>query len=118
MKVKKANYQTPGYITRDNIRSKFNNYHSVTVNMNPSIKIPDPGLYPISLEIGNSRHSAIASVTEPISLKEKENRRIRAYITDLRKEIKDEKVLISWQNPPKSISNQAYHDELGKVVSL
>ncbi|AXI10939.1 hypothetical protein CUC15_19270 [Oceanobacillus zhaokaii] len=125
MKVKKArgslsefNYQTPGYITRDDIKSKFLNYYSVNVNINPSINIPDPGMYYISLKIGDSWHAAIASVTEPISLIEHENRRIRAYITNLSREINDEKVLISWPNFPESKSNQMNQNELGKVVSL
>lgn len=125
MNVKKAsrslseyNYHTTGYITRDDIRSKFFNYHSVTVNMNPSINIPEPGIYHISLKVGNSWHMAIASVTEPISLKEQENRRIRAYITDFSREINDGEVLISWQNCFKNISNQGNQDELSEVVSL
>ncbi|RDW15841.1 hypothetical protein CWR48_19145 [Oceanobacillus arenosus] len=125
MKVKKASsslseisYQTPGYITRSDISSMFSHYHSVTVNMNPSIIIPEPGMYRISLKIGNARHLAVASITEPIDLKKHEDRKIRVYIANVSREINDEKVLISWRNLPENMPNQVNEDGLGKVVSL
>jgi len=123
VKVKKVSkplsefsYQTTGYITRDDIKNKFLDYISATVNMDPSIMIPNPGMYRISLKIGDTWHVAIASVTEPISLKEQEDRRIRVYISNWSREIKNEKVLISWPNFPEKMTNQVKQEELGKIV--